>query len=454
MDALAGIVIIYSLLCLRISTAVDTITVNQSIRDGETIISSGGSFELGFFPQENSKNRFLGICYRKVTPMTVVWIANRDIPLTDSSGVLKVTDQGALVLLNGANRIILSSNASGRVENPTAKLLDSGNLVVKNGNDDNPENFLWQSFDHPTSTLLPDMKIGRNKSTGQEWYLSSNKSSDDPSTGNFTYRLDPHGYPQLFKWKGLNLTFSSGPWNGLRFCGFRALAGKPVYQHFFVSNDREMYYSYQLVDSSVVSMLVLKSNGDSERLIGTNGSGWNEYTTMPMDDCDGYAYCGVHGFCNMNQVPKCDCLEGFQPKSPNNWAVGVWSDGCVRNKSLNFKVGDRFKSYSGVKLPDSRNSTYIDGMNLDKCKSECLRSPSCTAYANPNIQGGKGCLLWYGDLFDVRDMPDVRQEFFVRMDASELGKNLSVSFMQQLLGICCLLILMPWWTAEWFDLGI
>ena len=160
--------------------------------------------------------------------------------------------------------------------------MESGNLVVKNGNDDNPENFLWQSFDHPTSTLLPDMKIGRNKSTGQEWYLSSSKSSDDPSTGNFTYRLDPHGYPQLFKWKGLNLTFSSGPWNGLRFCGFRALAGKPVYKHFFVSNDREMYYSYLLVDSSVVSMLVLKSNGDSERLIWTNGSGWNEYTTMPM----------------------------------------------------------------------------------------------------------------------------------------------------------------------------
>ena len=54
-----------------------------------------------------------------MTPRTVVRIANRDIPITDSSGVLKVTDQGALVLLNGANRIIFSSNASGPVENPT-----------------------------------------------------------------------------------------------------------------------------------------------------------------------------------------------------------------------------------------------------------------------------------------------------------------------------------------------
>ena len=429
MDAFTKLAVLffYVISILRRSTAVDTITANQHIKVGETIISAGGRFELGFFQPGSSTNRYLGIWYKKVRVQTVVWIANRESPLTDSSGVLKVTDKGTLVILSGNNSIIWSSNASRSTQNPISQLLESGNLVVKNGNDDNPENFLWQSFDYPGNTFLPGMKLGRDKSTGQEWYLSSSKSTDDPSKGNLTYRLDPHGYPQLVKRNGLTLIFSSGPWNGLRFSGFRALAAKPIYKHVFVFNEKDMYYTYQLLDSSVVSRLVLNSNGDTQRFIWTNDYGWKEYSKMPMDDCDGYAFCGVHGFCDIKQVPKCGCLEGFQPKFPNNWAIGVWSDGCVRSRPLDLDCRrDKFKSYSGVKLPDTRNSTYIGSIDLKKCKSECLRNCSCTAYANPNIKGGKGCLLWFGDLFDIREMPDHSQEFFVRMAASELGKKLSV----------------------------
>ena len=79
---------------LRISISVDTMTVNQIIRDGDTITSPGGSFELGFFSPDNSKNRYLGIWYKKVATGTVVWVANRQIPLTHSSGVSNLTDQG------------------------------------------------------------------------------------------------------------------------------------------------------------------------------------------------------------------------------------------------------------------------------------------------------------------------------------------------------------------------
>ena len=166
MDALTRLVIIFSsvFFILRISVAVDTITANQIIRHGDTITSAGGSFELGFFSLGNSRNRYLGIWYKKLATGTVVWVANRDIPLTDSSGVLKVTVQGTLVILNATNTIIWSSNASQSAsqsaQNPTAQLLESGNLVMKNGNDSDPENFLWQSFDYPGNTLLPGMKLG------------------------------------------------------------------------------------------------------------------------------------------------------------------------------------------------------------------------------------------------------------------------------------------------------
>ena len=46
--------------------------------------------------------------------------------------------------------------------NPIAQLLDSGNFVVREDNDANPENYLYQSFDYPGDTNLPRIKLGRS----------------------------------------------------------------------------------------------------------------------------------------------------------------------------------------------------------------------------------------------------------------------------------------------------
>jgi hypothetical protein len=41
------------------------------------------------------------------------------------------------------------------------------------------------------------MKLGWNLVTGQEWYLSSWKSTDDPAQGAFSLQIDLRGYPQF-----------------------------------------------------------------------------------------------------------------------------------------------------------------------------------------------------------------------------------------------------------------
>ncbi|KAJ0441139.1 putative non-specific serine/threonine protein kinase [Helianthus annuus] len=47
--------------------ASDSISINKTIRDGETIVSAEESFELGFFSLSNtSQNRYLGIWYKKL----------------------------------------------------------------------------------------------------------------------------------------------------------------------------------------------------------------------------------------------------------------------------------------------------------------------------------------------------------------------------------------------------
>ncbi|KAK4348580.1 hypothetical protein RND71_031335 [Anisodus tanguticus] len=152
----------------------NVITTNQFIIDGETIVSSGGTFEMGFFSPNGSTKRYIEIWYKQILPhvKTVVWVANREKPLTNTfAAILKVTKQGILVLFSDKNEIIWSTNTSRSVQNPVAMLLDSGNLVVKDANDGNPENFLWQSFSFPTDTFLPNMKLGKNFKTGHDAYL-------------------------------------------------------------------------------------------------------------------------------------------------------------------------------------------------------------------------------------------------------------------------------------------
>ncbi|PHT97626.1 hypothetical protein BC332_33448 [Capsicum chinense] len=204
------------------ATTTDLITTKQSIIDGETIVSSDGTFELGFFSPSGSSNRYIRIWYKQILPyiQTVVWVANREKPQTNTSSVqLKVNAPRILALLNEKNESIWFTNTSRSVQNPVAVLLDSGNLVVKDANDNNPEDFLCQSFHFPTDTHLPDMKLGKNFKTGHEVYLSAWKNNNDPAPGAFTRTIDPSGYPQVLTKSGTNVLNRIGPWNGLRWSG-------------------------------------------------------------------------------------------------------------------------------------------------------------------------------------------------------------------------------------------
>ncbi|OIV92375.1 hypothetical protein TanjilG_09973 [Lupinus angustifolius] len=175
-------ILLFCLTLLNNIAARDTITSLQSINDSETIVSASEIFALGFFSPHNSENRYLGIWYQKFPAETAVWVANRDNPLTDSSGVLKFSENGILVLLNHNNSVIWSSNTTRLVQNPIAKLLDSGNFIVQDSSKSDPnEEFLWQSFDYPSDSILPGQKFGRNLITGLNRYLTSWNSSDDPS---------------------------------------------------------------------------------------------------------------------------------------------------------------------------------------------------------------------------------------------------------------------------------
>ena len=90
---------------------------------------------MGFFSPGNSKNRYLGILYKKASNKPMAWVANRESPLKHSSGVLKVTHLGILVVINCTYPILWNTNSSCFTQDPKAQLLEFGNLVMKNDND-------------------------------------------------------------------------------------------------------------------------------------------------------------------------------------------------------------------------------------------------------------------------------------------------------------------------------
>ncbi|KAB1222765.1 hypothetical protein CJ030_MR2G029009 [Morella rubra] len=111
-------------------TSIDTLTANQSIKDGQSMMSKEKNFALGFFSPGNSSHPYLGIWFVKVREQATVWIANRNDPINGSSGVLSINNYGNLTLYDSYNRPVWSTDVS--VQGTTfsvAHLLDSGNLV-------------------------------------------------------------------------------------------------------------------------------------------------------------------------------------------------------------------------------------------------------------------------------------------------------------------------------------
>nr|GMD99507.1 G-type lectin S-receptor-like serine/threonine-protein kinase At4g27290 [Ipomoea batatas] len=399
------------------SFARDTINSTHFLKDGDTIVSSGEIFEMGFFSPTSSQNRYLGIWYNQIPDCTVVWVANRDTPLTNTSSVvLKIVNPCWLALVDGNGADIWHTNTSRLISNPVAKLLDSGNLVVMDANDDSPENFLWQSFDHPTDTQLPGMKLGRNFVTGLDTTISAWKSEDNPGMGEYKLSLDLVGYPQLILRKGRKEVFRSGPWNGLGWSGSPGMVKKGhVGKTFLIISMNEISTHYQVYNSSNLVRTVLSNDGTVEIYMWSDGRReWNNIRKIPTDVCDEYRLCGAYESCDFNNNPICGCLDKFLPRDPR---------GCVRRTPLKCQntSSDGFKKYSGIKLPDTQFSWFNSSMNLQECEQVCLNNCSCTAYSSLDISNGQnGCLLWFGDLIDIKVLPVHGQDLYIRMASADL----------------------------------
>ncbi|CAE6153108.1 unnamed protein product [Arabidopsis arenosa] len=420
------------------------------ITENETIVSPKGIFELGFFkPATRFQERdrwYLGIWYKRFATR-VVWVANRDNPLSSSIGTLKV-DNSNIVFLDHSGRVTWTTNLTKNMINNqllVAELLDNGNFVLRYSNS---SSYSWQSFDFPTDTLLPGMKLGWDRKTNINRRLRSWKSVDDPSNGDYIYKIEIRNLPESFIFKKNSPIYRSGPWNKVILSGSStAIQVSPYATINLTETSEEVTYSFDINNNSFYSVLEMNYDGLLRRWVWTpTAQKWTLPFKIPRDQCDNYSECGPNSYCDMTTTPICNCLQGFQPRDQEAWEFKELTGGCVRKSQMRC-VGNGFLHLTKMKLPDTKTTIVDTTIGLEECKARCLMvmDCNCTAFANTDMQnGGWGCVMWTGDLVDLRIYRPQGQDLYVKLVAADLGEKRRMNkktIIGSTVGGCLLLLL-------------
>ncbi|CAI9755133.1 unnamed protein product [Fraxinus pennsylvanica] len=340
--------------------------------------------------------------------------------------------------------MIWSTNATVASDNSTAVLMDTGDLVLFGSHaSGDPNKALWKSFDHPTDTFLPDMRVYTNISEGERHVFTSWRSASDPSVGKYSLGLDPRGSPQIVIWEGTSRKWRSGNWNGLIFVGVPGMRAIYLYGFKLIAEgDGRFYFTYTPSNSTDLIKFWIRWDGTERQERWNEGlEKWDLIQSHPVDEeCDQYNKCGPFGKCDMKNRPVCSCIQGFVPQDLDQWSRENWSGGCTRRKKLECLSEvkrDGFFKAEQVKLPDFVD--YVGSEDVKQCENKCLENCSCTAYA---FVSGINCMIWSRELVDIEQFVEGGSTLFVRLDRSELGGNGKVTKIVivavVLVGIICL----------------
>ena len=325
----------------------DTVSVRRPLRGNDTVVSAQGKFELGLFSPGASGRFYLGIWYKNVPVQTVIWVGNRVNPLSGSgvaSTELRVSSDGNLELVglspsSATAGVVWSSNLSSSSVSSSpgsnvAVMSDNGNLVLLDGG--NSSNVLWQSFDHPTDTLVPEAWLGEDKLTGEYQTLTSWRNAEDPAPGMFTDTVDRNGSSEFFYlWNGSRAYWRSGVWTGRVFANLPEAVNNVLFNQTYVETPAYRRVTSVLYDNATVTRMVLDLTGQTKQFIWVPGSqSWQFFWAAPTVQCDVYALCGAFGVCDQRSQQPCQCPPGFAPAADRDWGLSDWSARCHRSLPL------------------------------------------------------------------------------------------------------------------------
>ncbi|XWS24184.1 hypothetical protein CRYUN_Cryun28dG0079100 [Craigia yunnanensis] len=364
-----SMVLIFFLFHRLTSSAVPILRQGSSLsveNPDDVLISPSGIFSSGFYPVGQNAYCF-AIWFSKPCQdgsHTIVWMANRDSPVNGRRSKLSILKTSNIIITDAGQFIIWTSNNTVTNSWSQLNLLDSGNLVLQT----RKNLTLWQSFDSPTDTLLPDQPLTRYKR------LVSARSQKDYSSGNYKLMYD---YDNVLRLVFDGPETSSIYWPDSTLLDYQQ--GRTRYNDsriavfdssgYFTSSDKVEFRSTDF-GRGPWRRLTLDFDGNLRLYTLEEQKGIWSVTWQTMSKS-----CRIHGVCGPNSIcsydpgtgPKCSCPPGFKMKNQADW-----NDGCEPEFELSCSNHDfnyvklRHVNFFGYHYDILRNYT------LDECAKACF----------------------------------------------------------------------------------
>ncbi|KAG6574216.1 G-type lectin S-receptor-like serine/threonine-protein kinase, partial [Cucurbita argyrosperma subsp. sororia] len=380
-----------------------------SDRERNTWVSDNSTFAFGFSPASSGAvDRFLlAIWFAKLPgDRTVVWSANRNSPVSKNA-IVEFDATGNLVLLDGG-ATVWSSNTSGDGAE-FAVMSESGNFILFNA-----ERIpIWQSFSHPSDTLLPNqplsvsLELTTSKSLSHGGYyalkmLQQRTTLKLALTFNLpeNYAGLPESYSNYSYWSAPAISNVTGEVIAVLDEGgsFGVVYGDSANGAVYVyKNDNDngglsasTNQSIRNVRTQVVRRLTLESNGNL-RLYrwddDVNGSRqWVPEWAAVSNPCDIAGICG-NGICYLDRSKTnatCSCLPGtFKDAGgsqcfENSSSVGKCDGQHHQSPATQFRISPvQQTNYYYSEFSVIANYSDID--TVAKCGDACLSNCECVA---------------------------------------------------------------------------
>ncbi|KAJ0609065.1 putative protein kinase RLK-Pelle-DLSV family [Helianthus annuus] len=376
------------------SDTFSTIKVGGQLNYYDQLVSIRGNFTLGFFDSDGS---YLGIWYTNDAEARKVWVANPNKPIISSSaGIIALSinpNTGNLIITSeGSTLMNITDVQAGPNPNVTATLEDTGNFRLINEID---KRVLWQSFDHPTNVLLPGMKLGFNKTTGQNWTLTSWLSKEFPRSGAFTLsvEVDKEGYQTLMICRRGQPYWVSSLSFQRSFDDLFALnhpGRQPYYTITSVNSKEETYLSYE---SSYLEFPLWILTPEGRITDNVDSIYWTPEFCYGDDSSNG---------CEESSFPQC------------------------RNLTV---VTDNFDEKNGEFDPRTASATDSNSsLSISDCFAKCWNDCSCVGFKSHTIDG-TGCDFWSGsNSFLVYPIESSGSKYVIsslNLVSSSTGKNVA-----------------------------
>ncbi|KAH0654579.1 hypothetical protein KY289_032257 [Solanum tuberosum] len=368
--------------------------------DGATltpILSREGKetvFVCGFLCDYNGTACVFGVLispniyYSYLSYPRLVWSANRNNPVR-ANATLQLRQDGGLFLIDSDGTMIWSTNTSGKVV-AGFNLTVVGNLVLF----DKSNHTIWQSFDHPTDTLVPGQMINE----GQK--LRSSVSATNRSEGLFTFEVHQFGFLAYMESNPRQLYASS--LYGFFYKGMLIV-------NFEFSNARFMKFG----DDGHLRVYHWEGSWSEEFDLLTGYIGKCGYPTV----CGNYSVC-ANGQCSCPQtaVDQTNFLQQINYRHPNQGCVLITPITCEHSQYHIF-IELKDIAYIPLYLQYGTNKT-----DLENCKRSCLSNCSCKAaqfqFSGPNNTMGDCALL--NDVFSLtnNDTASNKISLFIKVQNS------------------------------------